>query len=61
MYTAADMNMIDPKEYVYVLTLHNTLLHTIQRPWRASESKEKNFRTFRSVLQVRLLIYVTPW
>jgi len=53
MYTAEDMQMTDPKEYVYVLTLHNTM--DISRPWRSRTTFRRTnaAAAFKSVLQVR--------
>jgi len=51
MFAADDMDMTDPDEYVYVLTLHNTI--DVSRPWRSGNIRRSNAaQAFRPVFQV---------
>ena len=52
MYTAEDMQMIDPDEYLYLMTMHN--VKDIARPWRGTKTRRRADPTaaFKPVLQV---------
>ena len=50
MFAADDMEMTDPKKYLYLLLMYNAV--TIKLPWDHNTKRDKPQNAFRPVLQV---------